>query len=292
MLCSAARTATRGASGVTGSSPICRSTISEASQRADTSTPASRPSPSSVPASASPGHAVERQREREDGAGDEVGARPDGLEPGGERAAGRALAVDPDREPGRVAERADELLDAVRVERARRIVQQHARGADLREPLAALDQRLELAGVAGAVDEAGVELAAGVGDRLARLDEVRDVVERVVEPEDVDAVLGRGRDETADEVAADRPRADEEAAAERERQRGLDRRLERADPLPRALDAAAHGRVEHAAARDLEIGEAGAVEDLRERDELGGRHPARERLLPEQADRRVDELRH
>ena len=46
------------------------------------------------------------------------------------------------------------------------------------------------------------------------------------------------------------------------------------DPLPRALDAALDGRVEAAAARDLEVREAGAVEDLREPELVSGRHPA------------------
>ena len=61
-----------------------------------------------------------------------------------------------------------------------------------------------------------------------------------------------------------RPRADEEAAAHREHERRLRPRLDRADALPGALDAAADGGVERAAARDLEVGVAGAVEDLGE----------------------------
>ena len=48
-------------------------------------------------------------------------------------------------------------------------------------------------------------------------------------------------DEPADELAADRPRADEEVSAHRQRERRLRARLDRADPLPRALDAAVHG---------------------------------------------------
>ena len=99
---------------------------------------------------------------------------------------------------------------------------------------------------------------------LACLDEVRDVVQRVVEPEDVDAVLGRSRDEAPDEVAADRPRADEEAAAERERERSLIAPGGRGSAST-GSDPAAHGRVEDAPARDLEVGGAGAVEDLRQR---------------------------
>ena len=76
------------------------------------------------------------------------------------------------------------------------------------------------------------------------------------------------RDEAAREVDADRARADEEATAQRHPERRLRARLERADPLPRALDAAPDGRVEDAAARDLEVREAGAVEDLGEPQEL------------------------
>jgi hypothetical protein len=85
---------------------------------------------------------------------------------------------------------------------------------------------------ARAVDQARVELALGGHDRLARLAQVRDVVQRVVEAEDVDPALGRAGDEAAREVAADRARADEEAPAKRHRERRLRPRLERADPLP------------------------------------------------------------
>ena len=113
-----------------------------------------------------------------------------------------------------------------------------------------------------------------------------------MQPEDVDAVLGRRRDEAPGELAVDRPGADEEAPAQREPERRLDPRLDRADPLPRALDAAADRAVEDAAAGDLEVGEPGSVEDLGEPEQLGGRHRSRERVLPEQANRRVDQLRH
>ena len=55
---------------------------------------------------------------------------------------------------------------------------------------------------------------------------------------------------------------------------------------------AAHGVVEDAAARDLEVGEAGPVEQLGEAQQVRGRHQAGKRLLTEDADRRVDEARH
>ena len=171
-------------------------------------------------------------------------------------------------------------------------MEEHAHRAELGQHPRPLDQRLDLACAAGAVDEAGLEVPLGRHDRLGRLAQVRNVVERVMEPEDVDAVLGRRRDEAAGEVGVHGTRADEEAAAQREPERRLDARLERADPLPWALDAALDSRVEAAAARDLEVRETGLVEGLREPELLGRGNPAGERLLPEQADRRVGEGRH
>ena len=88
-------------------------------------------------------------------------------------------------------------------------------------------------------------------------------------------------DEAAHEVDAERPRADEEAAAERERERRLRARLERPDALPRALDAAPDGAVEDAAAGDLEVGEARRVEDLGDSGSSGhppGRRPAQQAM--------------
>ena len=66
----------------------------------------------------------------------------------------------------------------------------------------------------------------------------------------------------------------------------------RADALPGALDAAPHGAVEAAAAGDLETGEARLVELRRELVETRGGDALGERLLGEEPDRRVDELRH
>src|SRR5438445_1579574 len=143
-----------------------------------------------------------------------------------------------------------------------------------------------------AVDETGLEVAFGCDDRLCGLAQVRDVVERIVEPEDVDPVLRRRGDEAPREVGVDRPRADEEAAAQRQTERGLDAGLERADALPRALDPALDGGVEATAAGDLEVREPRPVEDLGKPELLGGRHPPGKRLLSEQADRRIGQRRH
>ena len=238
------------------------------------------------------GDAVERERERVDGAGDQVGSGARGLDRVGHAAAARALAVEADRQPGGLGDARDELARLVRLQAARRVVDQSACRVQVGELAGLLDERVGGALSARAVDEPRVELLAGADDRLAGLAQVRDVVERVVQAEDVDPVLRRGGDEAADEVAADRARADEEAAAEREPERRRRPALERADALPRALDAAAHGGVEDAAAGDLEARESRLVEHLGERQQLGGRDLPRERFLREQADSGVYEPRH
>ena len=177
----------------------------------------------------------------------------------------------------------------MRLQERGRVVQKDPRGAELRQAPSRIDERLVLA---GAVEQAGLELAAGADDRLGRLAEVVDVVQRVVQAEDVDAALGRAGDEPPGEVAADRPGADEEPAAEREGERRRGPRLQGADPLPRALDPAADGAVEDAAAGDFEVGETGPVQELGQAEKIRRRHQAGERLLAEDADRRVDEARH
>ena len=132
------------------------------------------------------------------------------------------------------------------------------------------------------------ELGARGGDRLGGLAEIRDVVQRIVEPEDLDPVLRSAGDEPSDEVGVDRVRAHEEPAAQRHRERCLHARFDGANPLPGALEAAPYGRVEDAAARDLEVAEARSVENLGDMQEIRRRNPLGKRVLPEQPDGRVD----
>ena len=238
------------------------------------------------------GDAVERQGHRVHRRRQQVGSGPRGLDRARERRTARALEVHAHREAARLLQAVHEVAGAAGLERAGRVVEEHPRRAELRQPPRALHERLRLARHPRAVDEAAVELAPGRGDRLCRLGEVRDVVQRVVEPEDVDAVRGRGRDEPLDEVGGDGVGTDEEAAAQRHPERRLHAALQGADALPGALHAPAHGRVEDAAAGHLEVREPGAVEDVGELQHLGGRHAPRERLLPEEADGRVGQSRH
>ena len=235
---------------------------------------------------------VQRERERVDRGRDDVRADARRDERVRERRAARRLDVEADRKPARLPEALDELLRHVRQEAARRVVEEHACRAEVAQLPRLLDERVHLAGPAGAVDEPDVELAAGADDRLAGFAEVRDVVQRVVQAEDVDPVVGRAGDEPPHDVGRDGLRADEEPAAERDAERCRRPGVDRADPLPRALDAAPHGCVEDTAARHLEAGEPGAVEDLGDPEDLAGRDAPGKRLLREQPDGRVEEPRH
>ena len=232
---------------------------------------------------------MHRQRDGVDRDGDHVGARACRLERRGERVPAGALRVEADRQPGDVAQLGDQLTGSVRLQDGGRVVEEDPRRAELRQPLRGVDERLV---AAAAVQEPRLELGARADDRLRRLAQVVDVVQRVVQAEHVDPALGRARDEPPREVAADRARPDEEAPAQRQGERRPRASLQRPDALPRALDAAPDGRVEDAAAGDLEVGEAGSVEELCEPQQVGRRHQAGERFLAEHADRRVDEARH
>ena len=235
---------------------------------------------------------VQRERERVDRGRDDVRADAGRDERVRERRAARRLDVEADRKPARLPEALDELLRHVRQEAARRVVQEHACGAEVAQLPRLLDERVHLARPAGAVDEPDVQLAAGADDRLACLAEVRDVVQRVVQAEHVDPVVGRAGDEPPHDVGRDGLRADEEPAAERDAERCRRPGVDRADPLPRALDAAPHGCVEDTASRHLQAREPGAVEDLGDPEDLAGRDAPGKRLLREQPDGGVDELRH
>jgi hypothetical protein len=235
---------------------------------------------------------VEGQRQRIDSRRDEIGACLDRSQRSGKAHTRSALDVEADRKLARVVNSADELLGPVGHERTRRIVDDHARRSEIRQLPRLLDQSVGLAGSARAVHEPGVEGAARAGDRRSRLSQVRDVVQRIVEAKDLDPVLGGADDEPTDDVRAHGARADEETAPERDAERCRDASLDPADSLPRAFHPPTHGRVEDAAARDLEAREPRLVEDLCDAQHLGRRQAPGERLLREEPDRRVDQLRH
>ena len=236
--------------------------------------------------------AMERERDRVERARDALRAGAHRLDRSCERDAAGALAVEPDRQPAGLLHALDELAGLGRMERTGRVVDEDARSAEVGQVVRPLQQHLRLAGRPGAVDEADGELLAGVADRVGGLAEVREVVEGVVDAEHVDAARRRAGHEAADEVARDRARAHEEPAAKRHAQRGRAARADGADALPGALDAAAHGAVEAAAAGDLQTGEARLVELGRELVEARRGDALGERLLGEEPDRRVDEVRH
>jgi hypothetical protein len=219
---------------------------------------------------------VRRQRDRVDRAPDEVDARPRRLERESERVPAGALAVEADGQPGQLAQLGDQLSGARGLEQSGGVVEHDARRAELRHLPRSLDERVV---AARPVQQTRVELPPRGGDGLGCDLEVPRVVERVVKPERVDTALRGAGHEAPDEVVAHRPRADEETAADGEHQRRRRAAPDRADALPRALGAAPDGRVERAAARDLEVGVSRRVEHLGEPEQLGRGHRTGERLL-------------
>ena len=237
------------------------------------------------------GDAVERERDRVERDRDPLRPRAHGLDRRREANAPGALAVEADGQAAGLAHALYELAGLRRVERAGGVVDQHPRGAKLGQLVRAFEQHVRLAGRARAVYETHGELLPGVPNRVGGLTEIREVVERVVESEDVDAAARGARHEAADDVGRHRPSADEEAAAQGHAERRRAARANRPDPLPRALDAAADGAVEAASAGDLEAREAGLVELRSELVQPRRGDSVGERLLREKPDRRVDELR-
>ena len=149
-------------------------------------------------------------------------------------------------------------------------------GAEIRQLLRLLDELLGTRRCTGAVDEAGIELPTGGRDRLAGLAQVRDVVQRVVQTEDLDAVLGR---------AGARSGGTKSPATGREPTRKRPRSARPSGVFVRELSARirSHGLStprrtalsNTPTARDLERSEPRAVEDLGELEQLGRSESAR-----------------
>ena len=127
--------------------------------------------------------------------------------------------MEADRKTARLPQALDELPSLGRIERARGIMEKDARGAQLLETLRPLEQHLGFAGETRAVHEPYGKLFFRRSNRLGSLPKVRKVVQRIVEPEDVDAAGGRAPDETTDKIPRKRSRTDEEAATQRNSQR-------------------------------------------------------------------------
>ena len=164
------------------------------------------------------GHPVQRVGDRQHGRGDRLGAVAGGLDRHRQRVSAGALAVEADRQAGGLRQLVDDAVARARVERAGRVVHQHVVGAQLGQPSRLVDHPRQVrheAGEGQAGVQAAARLAHGRGGRL----EVLHVVQRVVQPEDLDAALGRAEDEAAHQVVGQRPRADQEPAAQRHLQR-------------------------------------------------------------------------
>jgi hypothetical protein len=172
------------------------------------------------------------------------------------------------------------------------IVQHQVVCAQLRQPASLLDHAGQVRHVARE-RQAGVEPAARLAYGGGGGGEVLDVVQRIVQPEDLDPALGRAEDEAADEVVGQGLRPDQEAAAHGHLQRRLPAAGgQRPNALPGALDSPMHRRFEAATAGHLHRCETRVVEDLGHLEQPRGRHRPHQRLLRQQPDGRVDDAGH
>src|SRR5439155_10274856 len=238
------------------------------------------------------GDPVERERNGIKGGRNQGCAGPGCLERGGESRPARALAVEADRQPARLPEALHELPRLGGVERTCGVMEKDSRGAKLLETMRPLEQNVRFTCEARTVHEPYGKLFLRRPDCFGGLAQVGKVVQRIVEAKDIDAA-GRGAlDESTDEIARERSRTDEEAAAQRDSQRSRAASADGADSLPWALDSTPHGGVEAATAGDFEIRKAGLVEHLRQVEDTRPGSAGSKRFLREEPDGGVDERGH
>ena len=199
----AVRRMIRGGTGSAGMREVtCASMKRDASHTRSTSTPCSSPRPVSASHRTSAETRFRSDGHRIGGDGDRLGAVAGGLDRHRQRLAAGALAVEAGGHARGLGQALDDAARRAGVERAGRVVQQHALGAELGQAAGLLDHALEVAHLARegqAAVEPPARLAHGGGGR----GQVLDVVQRVVQAEDVDAALGRRQDEAAHQVVGD-----------------------------------------------------------------------------------------
>jgi hypothetical protein len=171
-------------------------------------------------------------------------------------------------------------------------MEQDARRAELGQFFRPLGENLGLAGLAGAVDEPGLEVAPGALDRLARTrggsrrrSAGRAARKTSIPLSAAEATNRRAKSPpTGCEPTRNRPRS---AIPSGVLVRDLSARIR-----SHGLSTPARPPCRRPAPGHLQVGEAGPVENLREVEQRGGRDPPGERLLAQQADRRIGEGRH
>ena len=146
------------------------------------------------------GHAVREHGDRVGGGRDGVGAGARGLDRDGQRRPAGALGVEPDGHAGGLPQARRRARPPRNGSSAPAGSLSRIRSAPRAALRRALSSRWSSRVRQPAVDEADVQAHARLAHGLGRARQVVDVVERVVQPEDVDARLGRAEDEAAHEV--------------------------------------------------------------------------------------------
>ncbi len=138
-----------------------------------------------------------------------------------------------------------------------------------------------------------MEARTGLADSRGRSDEIFGIVHRVVHAEDRYARLGGSVDEAANQILLDRLCADEEPTAQRHPERRLGGApLQRADALPRTLDATFDGAIKAAPTRYLKDMETRAVKQLAGFELQRSRHASSNRFLRQKPQGSVNKTSH
>ena len=131
----------------------------------------------------------------------------------GGRHAADVVAVHVNRQADLLVEGLDQALRAIRREHARHVLDADGLGTKRLELRGVVDVGIKRVHRAHGVADGALEMRAALVERLGAVDDVADVVERVEDAEDVDAVAMGGLDEAIDDIARVMMVADEVLSA-------------------------------------------------------------------------------
>ncbi len=220
------------------------------------------------------------ERQRHHGGVDDVRSCLGGFQVVHRGHAADVVAVHVDRKADLFLERTHHLLSAERRQHPRHVLDADRVCAEVLEHVRVLEVGVERVHRAHRVGDGALEVPAAFLDGLGRDLDVARVVQRIEHAEDVDTVALRRMHETAHDVVAVVPVADEVLPAKEHLQRRLgDVALDDAQPVPGILVEKPQRRVERGAAPDLERPVADRVHLGKDRQHVGHLHARRPQRL-------------
>jgi hypothetical protein len=213
-----------------------------------------------------------------------------GLDVGRRAHAGRRVRLHRDRHAARFLEPRHELERDIRPQQPRHVLDADRVDAEILDALAHVDVGVDRVHGAHGVRDRALRVLAHAQSRLDGGFEIAEVVQRVEDPEHVDAGFGRALDERFDDVVGVVPVAEQILAAQQHllarSRHGL---LELPQPVPRILAEVTDAGVERGAAPRLDRPESDGVELLGDRQHVVDAQPSREQRLMRVAEHELSE---